>query len=133
MKKLINFLIAAAIGIAILYMISVVLAIVVLVVAAIVNRIMTYRKKHRRFTDWDYKYTRQANEKVGNHMQIKRTFIFERFDRFTNAVEIKEDIRITPIKDYDNLKAEEFAEWLSCKTIEKRFNDQKVMEYYSSI
>lgn len=133
MKKLFNLIIATVIGVIVLYVISLVIASIVLAVIFIVNRILAYRKKHRRFTDWEYKYNHHLNERVGSKMQIRRTFYFERLDRVTNTIEIKEDVKITPINDYDNLKAEEFSEWLAFKTIEKRFTDQKLKEYYSGV
>lgn len=133
MKKLINFIIAAAIGVAILYMISLVLASIVLVVMVIVNRIIAYRKKHRRFTEWEFQFSRLDRETIGDRMQFKRTYYYERFDRVLNITETHEDIKVTPIKDYDNIKAEEFAEWLINKNFEKRFIDQKVRSQMSGI
>lgn len=133
MKKLINLIISAAIGVVVLYMISIVLAVVVLVVVLIVNRIVAYRKKHRRFTDWEYKFSNHKREIVGDRMQIKRTFHFERHDRVLNTIEIKEDIRLTPISNYNNLQAEEMAEWLAYKRIEKPFMDKKLKDYYNNL
>jgi hypothetical protein len=131
-KKLINFIIGAIIGVVVLYMISIILAAIVLGVAVIVNRIIAYRKKHRRFTDWEYKYARSKNEMLGNSMQIRRTFYFERLDKLTNIVEVREEVKITPIRDYDNFKAEEMAEWLAYKNYEKKFMDIKLKSSFTT-
>lgn len=135
MKKLINFLVGAVIGVIVLYIISFVLACIVTVIIVIVNRVIAYRKKHRRFTDWVYKSNRQSTEEVGSQIQIKRVFYYERFDRVLNITETKEDVRITLLKGRTENEryAEELDEWFAFKKTEKVLIDQEVQRYYSTL
>lgn len=133
MKKLINFIVGAIIGFVVLYAISVILVCVVAVILTVVNRVIAYRKKHRRYTDWVYKSNRLFEEEVNGQIQFKRIFYLERTHRVHNLTEIKEEIMITPVqgrsnKDYYKAEAEEWFKWrqhqtsLIAKEVQQRYS-----------
>lgn len=101
MDKLISYLIKLAIAALFLYFIGFVLAGIIAVVCLIINRIIAYRNKNKRFTDWEFKYSRVNKMWDNNGNKYVRIEVYERFDRVLNikeerqeniAIRIKEDL-----------------------------------------
>lgn len=135
MKKIINIIIVAVIGFLVLYAISVILVCVVAVILTIANRIIAYRKKHRRFTDWTYKSNSLFKEEVGNQSRLKRIFYYERTDKVLNIIETKEEIMLTPIQGQSNsdfYKAEA-AEWFKYKQHHQSLIEKEARQHYSTV
>lgn len=132
MNRLINYVLRAAIAIVILYMISFVLAAIVTVIFVIINRIIAYRKKHRRFTDWEYQFCKSEKKEVDGQLVIERKFIYERFDRVLQITERKEELTSTTLSNQSNIENSDFAEWLRYKAKEQALTDAKVRAYYSN-
>jgi len=95
---------------------------------------MAYKKKHRRFTDWEYKSSRLIKEEVGNQIQFKRIIYYQRFDRVLNVIENKEEILLTPAKSCSavDIYSAERSEWFAFKEIERKLNQKALKEYYSN-
>ena len=135
MRKLINFIISAAIALVVLYTISVILVCVVAVIITVVNRVLVYRKRNRRFTDWKYKSNRLFQEEVGGQVQFKRIFYYERTDKVLNTIETKEEIMLTPIQGQSNsdFYRAEAEEWFKYKQRHQSLIEKEARQYYGAI